>query len=170
MKPAVDISSPYFLFRDPFRNRWESEIKKNIIHSKDQYEFIIIEDEINIANVERINLLKVFKGCNIRIFTQASEGFDYLKHALSNKEKGNITILFLDLYMPEMTGFEILDRILQLTPDEEYLYVYVLSGSLNDRDIRKAINHQITDGFISKPLTIENIFEFFAFSDKFSER
>lgn len=169
MKPAVNISSPYFLFRDPFLNNRNSEGNEKLHPSKDLFEFIIIEDELPIANVEKINLLKVFKGFNINIFTEPAEAIKNLKNTIGKNNSGKIRVLFLDLYMPEISGFDILDAISQLSIAEDQLYVYVLSGSLNDRDIRKAINHKITDGFISKPLTIESISEFFALSNNYSD-
>ncbi|MCL6258736.1 response regulator [Aquiflexum sp. TKW24L] len=66
--------------------------------------------------------------------------------------------LFLDLNMPEMTGWDFLEefRTEGINPE-----IYILSSSVDERDIVKATNYAIVKKYLSKPLVkkyIKNIF------------
>jgi CheY-like chemotaxis protein len=66
--------------------------------------------------------------------------------------------LFLDLNMPEMTGWDFLEefRTNEISPE-----IYILSSSVDERDIVKATNYSAVKKYLSKPLVkkyIQNIF------------
>ena len=67
-------------------------------------------------------------------------------------------VLFLDLNMPEMTGWDFLDKF---NPNHEEAQIYILSSSVDERDISKASQYSIVKDYLSKPLIkkyIKNIF------------
>lgn len=77
------------------------------------------------------------------------------------KDLSSITphILFLDLNMPEMTGWDFLE---EFTPDNYKPDVYILSSSVDERDINKASSYSLVKQYLSKPLIkkyIKNIFD-----------
>jgi CheY-like chemotaxis protein len=66
--------------------------------------------------------------------------------------------LFLDLNMPEMTGWDFLE---EFRPKEIKPEIYILSSSVDERDIVKATNYAVVKKYLSKPLVkkyIKNIF------------
>lgn len=66
--------------------------------------------------------------------------------------------LFLDLNMPEMTGWDFLE---EFEPHSDKPEVYILSSSVDQRDINKAGNYALVKQYLSKPLIkkyIKNIF------------
>ncbi len=66
--------------------------------------------------------------------------------------------LFLDLNMPEMTGWDFLE---EFEPTSYKPEVYILSSSVDERDINKANNYALVKKYLSKPLIkkyIKNIF------------
>lgn len=94
---------------------------------------------------------------DIRIITYLSspEALDWLKGLLDRKEPLP-DILFLDIRMPEITGFELLDKLLKDYPlDElEKMQVFMLTSSLDENDNRKASVNPLVKGFLGKPLDI----------------
>ncbi|MBC7745898.1 MAG: response regulator [Flavobacterium sp.] len=63
-------------------------------------------------------------------------------------------VIFLDLRMPEMNGFEFLkalESIPELKPNQ--IKIYVLSSSLDPSDLRKIKLNKLVARFIGKPLT-----------------
>ena len=62
--------------------------------------------------------------------------------------------VFLDINMPMYSGFELLDRLLQL-PFNDFPPVYMLTTSSNPLDIEKAKEYEVIKAFFQKPLTEE---------------
>lgn len=69
------------------------------------------------------------------------------------------TIIIVDLNMPRMDGFKILERLKSDRFLEE-IPIVVLSGELNYEMIRKALDLR-ADGVLRKPLNVEKLTEFF---------
>lgn len=63
-------------------------------------------------------------------------------------------IIFLDLRMPVMNGFEFLKAFAEL-PDlkPDLIKIFVLSSSLDPKDLKKIKEHPLVSKFIGKPLT-----------------
>lgn len=57
--------------------------------------------------------------------------------------------LFLDLNMPEMTGWDFLDSF---NSDQNEAQIYILSSSVDERDISKASGYSVVKDYLSKPL------------------
>lgn len=65
-------------------------------------------------------------------------------------------VLFLDLRMPEMSGFDFLtelDTIENLPIDQ--VKIYILSSSLDPTDLKKVEENKLVTKFIGKPLSQE---------------
>jgi CheY-like chemotaxis protein len=75
--------------------------------------------------------------------------FQSATKALNDLETIDPNYLFLDLNMPEMTGWDFLEvfKPQQVTPE-----VYILSSSVDERDIVKANGYSIVKQYLSKPL------------------
>jgi CheY-like chemotaxis protein len=67
-------------------------------------------------------------------------------------------VIFLDINMPIMNGWEFLDeyeKIKSLVNKETS--IYMLSSSVYNDDIKKAETYSCVKKFISKPLTLEKL-------------
>ena len=65
-------------------------------------------------------------------------------------------ILFLDINMPEMNGFDFLDACKSLPePVKSKCRIIMLSSSLHNEDKSRALGHPYVEGFLNKPLTFE---------------
>lgn len=95
-------------------------------------------------------------------FSSSIEALEYLKKCFQGgaAESGCVKpdLIFLDINLPAMSGYELLDK-LKLLPDafNRQLKIVVLTGSLNPEDAQIAkekYKDQIA-GFEIKPITIE---------------
>ncbi|MEQ8338982.1 MAG: response regulator, partial [Cyclobacteriaceae bacterium] len=69
-------------------------------------------------------------------------------------------LIFLDINMPEMDGWEFLENFEKLDPGFQSGHIIMmLSTSLNIDDQLKADSNNVVKGFNSKPLTRDMLFE-----------
>ncbi len=119
--------------------------------------FIIVDDNpINNLITKRI-ITKYSPQADMISFTEPEIGLDYVLSVLSKSDKNN-SILLLDINMPDMTGWQFMERLEhESTLVGERLLIYILSSSIDAADIERArVNPHISD-FIMKPLTHDAI-------------
>ena len=68
-------------------------------------------------------------------------------------------IIFLDLNMPTVNGWEFLEKFEQLSMEKslEKCLIYILTSSLDTADIAKADDNILVKGFIHKPIDLEDM-------------
>ena len=85
-------------------------------------------------------------------FLYADEALEYLK---AHRHQ-HIDVIFLDINMPRMNGFEFLEAAARdLGDDFARLLVVMLTTSLERSDRERALSFPIVRGFINKPLTVD---------------
>lgn len=89
-------------------------------------------------------------------FTNPIEGLFFLERCDSTQFPG---LILLDIQMPRLDGFGFLDRLraLDLPPDKPLPNVLLLSSSLHPRDLTRARSYPLVNGFIRKPLDLEEL-------------
>ena len=129
---------------------------------KKPVDLIIFIDDDNIFNyISATCIQKLFKPALVEtlLFDKPQEALQYLseKEPISLKN----TVIFLDINMPVLTGWQLLDELMQTQAGSAKLFsLYMLSSSIDPSDIKKAKSHPLVDGFITKPLTkqLEKLF------------
>ena len=125
---------------------------------------LIDDDETNNFLNERV-LRKLDIADNIRVFQHGKQALEYLYTIASGHyEAGNSQyfkpdLLFLDINMPVMDGFEFMEQYQKLEPEfREGMKVVVLTTSAHERDTKLAQRYQIAE-YLNKPLTMTKILE-----------
>lgn len=117
----------------------------------------IIEDNLgNIFWLETI--MEDVDFCHhLIIFHNGKEALDQLK-ALIESGGRLPEIIFLDLNMPVMDGWEFLDEF-TLIPTKKQILIYIVTSSIDPADIARTKEYEKISGYIVKPVTMDNLRE-----------
>lgn len=75
--------------------------------------------------------------------------------AINSLREGTVKpdVIFLDVRMPMMGGFEFLDEYDKIAIDKSGIKIFMLSSSLDPIDLKKSTDNKYITQFIHKPLT-----------------
>ncbi|KAL4465068.1 hypothetical protein ABPG72_012251 [Tetrahymena utriculariae] len=116
---------------------------------------ILIVDD---TTFNRIVLKQMFKSSQNIVIQEAINGQDALDKIKNLKETQNRTfnLIFMDLNMPIMDGFEALKKIQNLINQKYISWVPVVAVTAYDTEVENCRNKGF-DGFISKPVRIKEM-------------
>ena len=109
---------------------------------------LIIEDDNFLQGLEATKLKK--DGYEVLTASNSVEAFKYLE------EKRKIDLILLDLLLPEVDGFMILEKIRQ---DKNYLTipVIVFSNLSEEKDIKRATKLGISEFMVKSNFTLDEL-------------
>ena len=85
---------------------------------------------------------------NIVVVRSANEAINSLRGGQVKPD-----VIFLDIRMPLMSGFEFLEEYDKIDIDKKDVKIFMLSSSLDPTDMRKSIDNKYITQFVHKPLT-----------------
>ncbi|NER17158.1 response regulator [Spongiivirga citrea] len=128
---------------------------------------IIDDDNLYLKIVSRIIESKDL--CKeIVIFKNGKEAIDHFSSIVQQPEAKRVPdVIFLDLNMPVMDGWEFLEEFLKINADvRKRITLYVVSSSIDPRDINRAKSFDTVEDYLVKPLSIDALKKVFSFEDE----
>ncbi|MCM4165646.1 MULTISPECIES: response regulator [unclassified Arenibacter] len=119
---------------------------------------VCIVDDDDIYRFTMIKTLRSLKLTNkIKVFSDGEEALDFMLDNLHN-DKELPDVIFLDIDMPIMDGFEFMEEYVKLKPKlGKKITIYMVSSSVDPVDIDRAKKiSEITD-YIIKPITQDQL-------------
>jgi len=116
---------------------------------------VLLVDDDDIFNMLHGEVLKrLIPGVQIDIFKSGQEVLQYLIEQPEQK----FDLLFLDIRMPIMGGFEVLEAMATMNGERfASSRIYVLSSTLDDRDLQRAKETPLVTDFIGKPMSFDTL-------------
>lgn len=116
---------------------------------------MVIDDNPVDLYIAKKLLEKTNFASQILSYNSALEALHYLeKHGHERDLLPNV--ILVDIYMPEMSGFEFMDAYQHLSDAlKQQCKVYVISSSIDSKDIRRANEDKNVIAFQEKPLSRE---------------
>jgi CheY-like chemotaxis protein len=121
---------------------------------------LIDDNEIdNLINQKMIEASGITN--NVYIHTGAKSAIEFLKNLEKLAELANEVlpdIIFLDIDMPLMDGFQFLDEFEKLSAKtKDKCKIVMLTSSINPQDLDKSKNYIYVRRYLNKPLSHENL-------------
>ncbi len=124
---------------------------------------ILLVDDDTVNNFIVVNTLnKLDITDNVDSVLNGLEGIEYLKAKIESNKALIPSVIFLDINMPVMDGWEFLEEF-ELLPEEvkDNCNIYMVSSSVYEDDIAKSRQYKSVKDFISKPLMRDKILEIY---------
>jgi CheY-like chemotaxis protein len=118
-------------------------------------QFLLIDDDEIICIVHPAIIRQAFPDSQVIVIKSSTEALEYLKALVVSNEPVP-DVIFLDINLPEMNGFELLDNLSE--QDINYLKnakTYMLSSSIDQRDMDRVEANKMVTGFVGKPLSMD---------------
>ena len=117
---------------------------------------LCIIDDDNIFTLVAKKIINLVGFCEDTILLKnGREALDYFKE-LELKGSAFPEVLFLDLNMPLMGGFEFLNELEKMQGAEK-TKVFIFTSSIDPDDQSKAKEFSVVEQFVEKPLTVEKL-------------
>ncbi len=118
---------------------------------------LIIDDSPIDSFLSEKALAKFHEDIETKIFNFPLEALGYLNSINDLSIKNQIVfipdVVFLDLHMSLMNGFQLLDDLENSRAFVQYpIDIYLISSSCDYNEIQTALNKRLCQGFINKPL------------------
>jgi two-component system chemotaxis response regulator CheY len=121
-------------------------------------QFIVVDDDPVNNLVCKFAITSFDPTANIQLFTNPETALNWIREKYINGTEHEKAVLFLDINMPVMNGWEFLDEFSAL-PEiyQSLINIFILSSSIDPDDKKSAENHPLVRGYFSKPLRKETI-------------
>ncbi len=121
------------------------------------YHYIVVDDDPTNNMICEFTIKRYDKQAHIKLFTKPEEALSFIEQDYAATGEEICTVLFLDVNMPTMTGWEFLDAFNKMKESlKKKFIIYILSSSIEDFR-KEAEIYPMLSGFLSKPLKLDII-------------
>jgi response regulator of citrate/malate metabolism len=114
---------------------------------------VMLIDDSKVDNFINSKVLELSKRANdVKVFDDASDALEYLSTTTSELPD----LIFLDIYMPTMSGFDFLEEFEKLPESrKKNTRIMLLSSAYDTLEVEKLKKYDWLSGCVVKPLTYE---------------
>jgi len=112
-------------------------------------EHILLIDDDPIQNLINCKLIENMK---LNVIVDAVHGASSALEKLENEPDYKPRVVFLDINMPRMNGWEFLEHTKDFAQFKDSC-IFMLTSSISPEDVRKATAHKQVEQFLTKPLS-----------------
>lgn len=117
--------------------------------------FMVVDDDSVNNLICRKVISRVFPEAEVQTFINPVKALTYIKSVYSDS-RGKATILFLDINMPILSGWDFLEEFESFDMQiKEQIKIYMLSSSTDKEEIDRANKNINVHGYVEKPLKKE---------------
>ena len=117
--------------------------------------FVVIDDDVSTNFYSKLIIRKIFPESEVSTFSNPLDALEYFKN--TSAKSPATTIVLLDINMPQLSGWEVLDKIDEMNEVKTNFSIYIISSSINAEDKKRAVNHPLVSGYIEKPINKDKL-------------
>jgi len=115
------------------------------------HDYIIVDDDPTNNLICKLVIEKFDSNANVTVFQQPEQAISYFQSLVKNEVRKKI-VLFLDVNMPTMTGWDFLDKFQMFDSSIKNMFeIYILTSAIEDFEFEKT-KYPMVKAFLSKPL------------------
>lgn len=120
--------------------------------------FILVDDD-KVNNMLCTKIIhKLYPDANVSSFLNARDGLNHILDTYATLGNKEVAVLLLDIIMPEMDAWDFLEEFEKYDSDlKNRIKIYILSSSVDKKDMAKANENKHVEYYLVKPLTSESI-------------
>jgi CheY-like chemotaxis protein len=120
---------------------------------------VLLVDNDPMCNMINERIIQISKlGLKVTSYLDANKALEYLRLLVHTEPSEFPDVIFLDVNMPEMDGWEFVEELHKFPG---YILreckVIMLSSSIDPNDIEKSKAYKLVSDFTSKPLTVKGL-------------
>ena len=120
--------------------------------------FLVIDDDLVNNLICKLTIEQALGKVNIKTFDVPEKGLTYIQNEYIDCKDNIPIVFFLDINMPTMSGWEFLEQFEDFPEETKKCFIiYILSSSVDERDIKRAEQNKNVKAFLTKPLSVEVI-------------
>lgn len=120
----------------------------------DTFNYMVVDDDRTNNLICQLMIQKFDPDAEIKLFLKPEEGLEYIENYLDKP-----TVLFLDVNMPTMSGWDFLDQFLEFKSEiKENLHIYILTSAIQSFQKEKE-TYPFVKNILPKPLKMEYLKE-----------
>jgi CheY-like chemotaxis protein len=129
---------------------------------------IIDDDKIHVHLIKKVIEIKQLSE-GLLVFRNGMEALNHFKQISNSpnpdspvEEQRLPDIIFLDLHMPIMGGWEFLNEFMKIRNNfEKKISVYVVSSSIDPQDLERAKSFEMVTDYLIKPIALKKFEKIF---------
>jgi len=117
------------------------------------FKYLLIDDEevFNFIHTQVIQLLE--PDAMIKEIRSSRSALQYVRDTMNDAEQFP-DVIFVDINIPEMNGFELMEELEKLSPSfVKKPHIYMVTSSLFESDRKRAETFKSLTGFMEKPIS-----------------
>ena len=130
-----------------------------MINMKQQKTILLVEDDANDVELTTMALTESNISNPIVVVRDGQEALDYLycQNDYVDRVKGNPVAVLLDLKMPKVTGYEVLDKV-KKDDNLKSIPIIIMTSSKEEKDLVQCYNDG-ANAYVVKPVDFEQFTE-----------